>query len=88
MVSVCRLGFRAIEKGGEDDCPVNFQFDFMADSSSLLSKAFTLSLPKGAVCLGDSVFDLGIDVGIAGECTPQVSEGLYHQKGLTVHRYL
>ena len=44
--------------------------------------------PKGAACPGDSVVDLGIDVGIAGECTTQVCEGLYRLKSLSVHRYL
>ena len=40
---------------------------------------------KGDTCLGDSVVDLGINVGIAGACTTQVCEGLYHLKGLAVH---
>ena len=43
---------------------------------------------KGATCLGDSVVDLSINVGIAGACTTQVCEGLYHLKGLAVHWYL
>ena len=61
---------------------MNFQFVFIANFSPLPD--IHPQSPKGAVCLGDSVVDLGI----AGECTSQVCEGLYRLKFLSVHRYL
>lgn len=86
MTSVCGPDFRAVELRGGDDCPVNFQFVLKANSS-LLPDVHPQS-PKGAACLGDSVVDLSINVGIAEECTTHVCEGFYRLKGLSIHCYL
>ena len=67
MTPVCRPGFRAVELGGENDCAVKFQFGFKANTSPLLD--IRPQSPKDTACLGHSVVDLGIDIGIAGECT-------------------
>ena len=67
MTPVCRSGFRTVDLGDENDCAVKFEFSFKANKSPLLD--IRPQSPKGTACLGHSVVDLGIDIGIAGECT-------------------
>ena len=67
MAPVCRPGFRAVELGGENDYAVKFEFGFKANTSPLVD--IRPQSPKGTACLGHSVVDLGIDIGIAREYT-------------------
>ena len=62
-------------------------FSFVSRLIPLLPDILPQS-PKGAACRGDYVVDLGINVGVAGECATEVGEGLYRLKGLSVHQYL
>ena len=71
ITSVCRPGFRAVEKGGEYDCSLNFQFDIKA--KSFLLPNIDAQSPKGAACVGYSVVNL--DVGTAEEGNIKVCEG-------------
>lgn len=68
--NICSPGFRAVGEGGVDNCPVDFQLGFKANFSPLPD--FLPQSPKGATCFGDSVVDLGINVGVAGEGDAQV----------------
>ena len=61
---------------------------FVLKANSYLLPDIHPQSPKGAACLVDSVVDPSIIVGIVGECTTQVCEGLYHLKGLSIHCYL
>ena len=68
MTSVCCPGFRA-----EDDCKVNFQFGFKANSSSL-PDIRPLS-PRDAACLRDCVVDPALMLALLESVLPRYVKG-------------